>query len=174
MAQCELLARVDRALTDRTRAADGKLTPNDFPTVKRLGETAFRVTFDGAEAEERLERAGGEPWLFALRGKVREQVIDFLAGDVFRQWHEKVWRAEVAFVFRYFVFQNRVIAEGVPSELGDQAMILMEIFAAVRENEVGLDVALEPDEAFLDFQAGEGKTGVAKLMKSDQFFGGGF
>ncbi len=174
MALCELLACADRALTDRTQVVSGKLTPNDFPTVKRLGEAAFGVTFDGAEAEERLERAGGEPWLFALRGKVCEQMIDFLAGAVFRQRHEKVRRAEVAFVFRNFVFQNRVIAEGVPGELGDEAMVLMEIFAAVGKNEVGLHFALQADEGFLEFQAGEGETGVAELVEGDIFFGGGF
>jgi hypothetical protein len=140
--------------------------------MEGFGEAAFGIALDSAEPQQSLEHAGIKPRLFPLRGKVRQQVLDFLASDGFGKRDKKVRGAEIAFVFCDFVFENQVIAKGVPSQLSKQAMILVQIFAAMSEDQIGLHFVLQLDEAFFDFGADKWKTSVTKSVLDNVGFRG--
>jgi len=59
-----------------------------------------------------------------LRLKNVENILNFLAAHQLVQVHEKVGLAQVAIVFWDLVFQNQFAPEGVPCEIGDEAMVL--------------------------------------------------
>ena len=53
------------------------------------------------------------------------------------RWHERIGRADVPVVLRDLVLEDQVVAERVPRQLGDEAMVLVQIGALVREDQVG-------------------------------------
>ena len=53
-------------------------------------------------------------------------MVDLLVGRFLVQAHEEVRRAEVAVVLGDLELEDQVVAKGVPGELGDEAMVLVE------------------------------------------------
>ena len=82
--------------------------------MEGFGKAALGIALNSTESHESFEGACVEPGLFALRGEVREQVLDFLPSDGFGKRDEKVGSAKIAFVFGDFVFENQMITECVP------------------------------------------------------------
>src|SRR5687767_11758559 len=60
-----------------------------------------------------------------------------------------------------------MIAKGVPGKLGDDAMVLMPIFQAVRQDQVWLHLGLDAFEAVLDLRADARKVALTVLLDFD-------
>jgi len=52
------------------------------------------------------------------------------------QRNKTIRRTKIPIVLWYFVFEDQMIAEGVPREVAEQPMILMQIVAAVGKNQI--------------------------------------
>src|SRR5271154_2019662 len=59
------------------------------------------------------------------------------------QFHEEIWRAEVAVVLWYLVLQDQMVAPCVPGQFADQTMILMEIVPVMSKDEVRRNLCLQ-------------------------------
>jgi len=66
-----------------------------------------------------------------------------------RQGYEKTRVAEIAVVFRDFVFEHEVIAKGIMRKLGHQPMVLMSIAVPVRQHEGRIEITFDGLEAVL-------------------------
>ena len=69
---------------------------------------------------------------------VPESSFDRLARS---RWTKKIGLAEVAVIFRDFVFQNQFAAKGVPGEIGNQAMVLVPVVAIMSQDDVRREIA---------------------------------
>ena len=58
--------------------------------------------------------------------------------------HEDVRCAEIAVVLRHLVLEDHVIATRVPRELAGEPVVLMEVVAGMRQDEVGSTCASAP------------------------------
>jgi hypothetical protein len=58
-----------------------------------------------------------------------------------------------------------VVAQGVPGQLGDQAVVLVGVGAAGDDDQVGVDLALEPLEYLLDLGPGPGEEAVPERLE---------
>src|SRR5690606_26721549 len=109
----------------------------DLARDERLGTAARRPALDAAQMHRCTEGLGPEPTLRLLRREAAHQVVDLATRDGRRERHEEVWPTQVAFVLRDLVLEDQVVAERLPSELGDQTMVLVTIVERVREHDVG-------------------------------------
>ena len=103
----------------------------------------------------------------ALAAERRLQVLDLPGAGASRQGDEAVGRAEVAIVFGNFVFQDQVITEGVPREIGNEAVVLVAIVTIVGEHEVGRATRLECFECLLDRSSLIREEAVAEPLHGD-------
>ena len=81
---------------------------------------------------------------------------------------EEVRRAQVAVVLRDLVLEDQMVAKRVPGQLRDEAMILVQIAAPVREDQVRGDLALEALEVLLDLGAVVREEAVAERLGHDR------
>jgi len=100
-----------------------------------------------------------------LRFEAIHQVLDFEIADCLAQRHETVGRPEVPVILRNFVLENQMIPKGVPSKLTDDPMILVQIAAAVGQNQIRRE-GLEPLELFLDAVSVMREKPIAKRMNN--------
>ena len=105
-----------------------------------------------------------EPAPVELRREVREDQPDLPCCDLLRQVDERIGRADVPVVLRDLVLEDQVVAERVPRQLGDEAMVLVQIGALVREDQVGRHVSLQLLEVLLHGDAGVREEAVAKAL----------
>jgi len=97
-------------------------------------------------------------------------MINFARAHRFVERHEKIRLAEIAIVFGDFVFQNQMIAERVPGQLGDQAMVLVCIFAVLGEYQIRPPLLQLFFKNSFDFCALEGEEAIAKIFDDQIFF----
>lgn len=81
----------------------------------------------------------------------------------------EVGRAKIAIILGNLIFPDQVVAEGVPCEIADDPMILVQIVAAVAEDEVGRGLRFERFKSLLDGWTIIGKESIAKAMNDDLF-----
>ena len=70
-----------------------------------------------------------------------------------------------------FVFENEVAAPGVPSQLAEESMVLMQILAKMSENEIRLKRSFEFFEGVFDFDRCIREKAIAKRFNDDILFG---
>ena len=80
---------------------------------------------------------------------------------------EDVRRAEIAVVLRDLELEDQVVAEGVPGQLGDEPVILVEVRAGVREHQLRRHGRLQPLERLLDVAAGVREEAVPERLEHD-------
>jgi hypothetical protein len=80
------------------------------------------------------------------------QKADFFRADPPVEIHEKIGRAEIPVVFHDFIFQDKMIAEGIPCQFIDHTMILMKVSPAMSENQVGRKSAFHLLEILFDLR----------------------
>ena len=107
--------------------------------------------------------------LVALCFETGHQVLDLAVASFAVERHEEIRRTEVAVILGYFKFEDEVIAPGVPGQLVDNAVILMQIFARVSEDQIGRELAFQFFEEFLDFGSLDREEAVAKTQNSHAF-----
>src|SRR6185369_13900275 len=131
---------------------------DELASVECLG--VLRPGLDAADAEEAPERLRIEPLLRALAREGRREDANLGLDDVLGERHVDARRAEIAVPFRNFVLEHQRAAKGLPGELGDEAMVLVQVVALVGEHEVGRDVARERGEVLFDLRPYERKEAV--------------
>ncbi len=107
--------------------------------------------------------------LVALCSEGVKQILDFPLTDGRSDGHEEIRRAEVAIVFWDLVFENEMISEGVPSEVGKHPMVLVTVVPVMGEYQVRSEIRFQLLEEFLDLGTDEWKEGVAEVAHDDPF-----
>src|SRR5690349_17338374 len=122
----------------------------ELAAIERLGVSRRRVGLHPAQPENGAEQILGEPLAAHLAREAADDRVDLALDQRFVQRHEDVRRAQVAIVLRDLVLEDPMIAKRVPGELGDRAMVLVQILPPVGEDQIGCDGALEGLELVLD------------------------
>ncbi len=100
------------------------------------------------------------------------KVSCFLEAYFFFQTHKNIGYAEVAVIFRNFVFQNEVVSECVPGQVGDGPVVLVPVVTIMRKNQIRAHSSFELFKEFLDLAALIRKEAIAKLFDDDLCFCG--
>ncbi len=135
--------------------------------MEGLGVVARAVAFHAAKAHQSQERFALEPMFGTLRGEGLKKIVDFVFVQRRVERDENVGAAHVAVVLGNFVFENEVIAKGVPGKFAEQAMVLMSIALPMGEDQIGIDLCLHAFEIFFDLLRAVGKKTVAIFLKDD-------
>ena len=105
------------------------------------------------------------PWNAACRSARAEARSCAPYGGIHR--HVNVRLTEIAIPLRDLVFENGVIAERVPGQVADLAVILVRIVAPMREDQIGIRVAFSLRSSTSRPRPGRGKsrpgTGQARM-----------
>src|SRR5882724_2750211 len=127
---------------------------DDLPAVERFRVFVGGFRLHATESEQRLERIRREPVLVALGLEAIHDETDLLLADRPVEMHVEVWNAEIAVIFQNLVLEDQVIPVGVPGQVRDESMILMQIVTRVSEDDVrralGLQLLEERLDAFAD------------------------
>src|SRR5882724_2563514 len=116
--------------------------------VERLGVASLRL--DPAQPQERQERVRGEPVVVLLRLEAVHEDPDLLLAGCLVELNEEIGVTDVAVVLQDLVLEDEVIPVRIPRQLRHQAMVLVEIVAIRREDDVRRRLDLQPFEEFLD------------------------
>lgn len=103
--------------------------------MESFGVLLRRVGFDATQPKERIERIFREPLFASLGRKPFHEALHFLITQGLRQWNKHVWLAEIAVILRNLVFKNLMSTEGIPGQLGYNAVILMKIMSIVGKDQ---------------------------------------
>lgn len=106
--------------------------------MKRLRIAGMAIAFHATQPRQRHKGIRGEPVLVTLTGKAVEQNLSLVFMICGGRLSVKVRGAQVAVIFWNFVFQNEMVAEGIPGQIADGPMILVPIFASMGEHNVWL------------------------------------
>lgn len=117
-----------------TRVTIAPLLERQFTAIESFGILFRNVRFDSAQAQQRAEGLFLKPVLAFLRLEAAQDEVNLLTAERFREANKEIGRTQVAIVFRNLVFQNQMVPETVPGQLADQAMILVQVAATMREN----------------------------------------
>src|SRR5260370_19466293 len=96
-----------------------------------------------------------------------EKVFNFALHVPVFEPDEEVRAAKVPVVLGDLEFEDQVIAERIPREFRNQAVILMGIAAIVGKDQVGLEALLDLFEALFHRAAGVGQIGIPERMEND-------
>src|SRR5262249_10865332 len=141
------------------------VSQNQFAPIKCLRVTTGSVAFHATEPHQAHERAFLEPPLLALCLKrIHEETHLFLACFK-RQWHEHSGLSQVAVGFRDLVSQNQMVAERVPGQFSDKAMVLMRILPVMSEDDIRRNLRLHFFENLLHFRSGKREETVRKSLQ---------
>ena len=114
-------------------------------SFRQVNASAYRVArLHPAKAHEPAKQLVVEPVLAAWLGNASASRRSLLVDELLDERDEDVRRPEVAVELRDLVFENQMVSERVPGQLAGEPMILMEIAAGVREDDVGSDRASGP------------------------------
>src|SRR3954468_14681999 len=111
-----------RGSGSRTTAAQEHLS-----SVVRFGISAWSPALDAPQAHQAEKGLGREPMLIALTAERPFEVAHLAGARRTIERHEHVGLAEIAVVLRDFVLQNAMVAKRIPSEVRDDAVILVPI-----------------------------------------------
>jgi len=131
-------------------AKERAIIQNNLATVECLGITPTHIRLDSTNPEEGPKGFFSEPRPFPLAGETIENLLNLSLGGCFIQADEKVGRTQVTIVLRDLILQNEMVSERVPGELGDQAMILVQVHPIVSEDQIRVKIFFQSLEEFLD------------------------
>jgi hypothetical protein len=112
--------------------------------------------------------------LFAFLGlEAAHKDVHLLATQRLRESNEEIGRAQVAIILGNLVFQNHVVPETVPRKFTNQAMVLMQVAAAMSENQIRSERPLQYLEGIFDPSALEREIAIPKILEDDPRSSGG-
>jgi hypothetical protein len=129
-----------------------------------------RHRFHSSQPEDGPKHVFRKPVLVSLGLETFKYVSDFEPADLFVEVYEQIRLAQIAIILRDFVFQDKVLPEGVPGQVGKQSVILVPVVAAMGEDDVGAEPLFQILEVFLDFSRNVRKKTVAKMFYAYLFF----
>src|SRR5579883_3148468 len=159
---------IARSAARRVTMAERRGSDDRLAAIERFGEAARRVAADAAQPQQGQEGVGGEPCARPLAREMLEQRRHLAPGKLRAQGGEQVGVAEIAVIFDDLVLPDEMVAEGVVGELGDQAMVLMQIIAVMREDQRRLIGTLQRLEALLDLGVLRREEAVAEVVHRDR------
>src|SRR6185437_5887533 len=86
--------------------------------------------------------------------------------------HVNVRGHQIALELRNLVFEHQVIAEGVPGQFREQAVVLVAIVAGMGEHHIGSDPAPQALESLLEGVEGGRKVTIAEIEQFEIHFRG--
>jgi len=133
----------------------------------------FRISIDcstlcSTKPQQSEESLFTEPILPTLCSENIDQRFDLAAGHTPAQRHVQVRLAEVSVPFRNLVFENELLAEGVPGQVGHDSVVLVPVVTRVSEDDVWTEVARETFERVLDGIEMRREISVPKFMEVDR------
>jgi hypothetical protein len=94
-----------------------------------------------------------KPVIAALTGEMIEEIPDFSPARSFLQRDKKIRTPHISVVFGDLIFQYQMVSERVPGQLGDQAMVLVQVRTTMGKNHVRRYLSLQFLELFFNFAA---------------------
>ena len=112
-------------------------SPNDYLSdIKCLSVAGRRATLHPPQSQESAKYILREPLLMLLGCEVVKDVFDLESANAFVQADERVRRSNVSVVFGNLILENEMITKRIPCQIGDHAMILVQIVAIVSEDDI--------------------------------------
>jgi hypothetical protein len=111
-----------------------------------------------------------EPVFRALSSEDVNQRLALPPSRACAQGHVQIRLAEVTVPFRNLVFENELLAEGVPGQVGHDSVVLVPVVTHVSEDDVRTEFARETFERVLDGIEMRREVSVTEFMEVDRFF----
>src|SRR5437879_7614243 len=111
--------------------------------METLRKSTRTTGLDAAQSRQRKKSVRSEPLLGSLRRKRIENVFYFALACSTVQPKINVWCSQITIILWDLVFQDQVIAKRVPSQFTNHAVILMQIMAVMRQNQVRSEFCLQ-------------------------------
>src|SRR5439155_14763684 len=105
--------------------------------MKALGKTSWRICLDTAKAHQPQKKVLGKPLFVALSPEEAHQKLHFALRNDFGKRHEKIRLPQIGVVLWNLVFENEMVAESIPGEFREQAVVLMEIMPEMSKDQIG-------------------------------------
>src|SRR3990172_8835261 len=93
-----------------------------------------------------------------------EDRVDFTAACGFIQFNERIGGAKISMILRDLVFQDELVPKGVPGQLGNYPVILVQIVTVMGEDEIGRHSFLQQLEVVLDLAADVREEAVPETL----------
>src|SRR5205085_10918559 len=108
----------------------------------RFGVALGRTALHAPDPRQAPKCLVVEPLFGTLTAKVSHQQLDLARERRGGNRHVDIRLPDIAIPLRDLIFQNLMIAEGIPRQPADRLVILMRIVAPMGEDQVGIDPAL--------------------------------
>ena len=141
--------------------------------MKCLRVPAWCSTLHSAKPQQSEESLFAEPVLCALRSENIDQRFALSVSSALAQGYIQVRPAQISVPFRNLVFENELVAEGVPGQVRDNSMVLVPVVARMSKDDVWTEVPGKALELVLDCGELRREIAVAKFMQLDRTLGCG-
>src|SRR5216683_1818968 len=114
-----------------------------FTCVESLGKFSGRAHFDAPNAHESCKSIRRKPLLVPLGSKTRHQVFYLALASLAIKRNIEIGRAQVAIILWNLIFEDHVIPPGVPGQLVDDPVVLMQILSRMSKDHVRRSLGLQ-------------------------------
>jgi hypothetical protein len=135
--------------------------------VECLGVAIDCSTLYSTEPEQAEESLLAEPIFPPLCSENIEQRFAFAPGRARAQRHVQIWLAEISVPLRNLVFENELVTEGVPRQVGHYPVVLVPVVARVGKDDIRSKLAGETLERILDRVEMGREIAVAEFVQAD-------
>jgi hypothetical protein len=97
-----------------------------------------------------------------------ENGVDLITEDVFIQRDKEIRAAQITIVLDDFIFQDEVLSKRVPSQLGQQPVILVQIVSIMGKDQIGHNVAVFRQKP--QYRAAASNLDIIAVGTEAQFF----
>ena len=132
--------------------------------MERFRVTARGSTLHSAKPQQSEESLLGEPVLCSLRSEHVDPRFALSVSGALAQRHVQVRSAQISIPFRNLVFENELVPESVPGQVGDHSVILVPVVARVSKDDVWTEVTGKALELVLDRGELRREIAVTKFM----------
>ena len=109
-----------------------------------------------------LESVFGEPMLRRLGHEMLQEQIDLQGGKSIRKRQIQIRAPEVTVILQNLVFQNQMVPECIPGQVGQHPVILMSIISVMGEDNIGVEFRLNLFKPVFDRYPFARKIALAK------------
>ena len=95
---------------------------------------------------------------------VSQDILDLPLTTFIIKRDKNVRPSEVTIIFGDLVFEDKMVAEGVPGQLGNEAMILVEVVTIVSEDDIRRLLCLKCLKVLLELRAKIRQKAIAEFL----------
>ena len=132
--------------------------------MERFRVPARCSTLHSAKPQQSEESLLGEPVLCSLRSEHIDQRFALSVSSALGQGNVQVRAAQVSVPLRNLVFENELVAERVPGQIGDHSVILVPVVARVSKDDIWTKLPGKALELILDRGELRREVAVTKFM----------